>query len=306
MREKIYALVLSFVVMNLSLEAIWAKHLTLKSNLPILLLEGQEENNEKSQDFKQKLHQLLNKEISSKEGRKWINLINSKTDNRISPALKELAELSSKEKYSLVTLDTLRALSRINEPQNYFIDNVKNFKQNGRLAFYSAVILAYDSNEQIVNFLEGVSSQTLNSSNREDSYLRTVTSAAKNVLFLSKEYNKLQGAKIKCNYLIDQIGSGSIGGWYDNDSSEITLRPSKVWTRNKMYELSEQYPDEVAKTIFETDVRKKFEKDLTLLGDKTYGQKEYRKYISNFICLKAKKALYDLVNQARTQDTIKH
>lgn len=249
-----------------------------------------------------KLNQLASNEINSQEGRVWVIQAGNLKQQKYTGLFKKIAENTSVTlPMHTITLDALRALYKTGEPKQYFINNVVNFEKNKGLGYYSAIVLAYEPDYQFIELLSQTIKQAEKNNDSDVHYLENVVHHAVRVISLSESFDKAITVYEKTSFLLNLLRF-STSDQIDLEFPTIIKWPSSVWVRARFLELSEQYPDEVARIIFEIDVRKRFEKDLALLGDKTYGQKEYRKYVSNFICLKAKKALYDLVNQARAQE----
>lgn len=266
----------------------------------------QSSHEKESDQLEIKLNQLASNEINSQEGRVWVIKAGNLKQQKYTSTFKKIAESTSiTSPMHTITLDALRALYKTGEPKQYFIKNILNFEKNKGLGYYSAIVLAYEPDYQLIKLLNKTIKQAKKNNNPDVHYLENVVHHAVRVTGLSESFDKAITIYEKTSFLLNLLRF-STSDQIDPEFPTMIKWPSSVWVRARLFELSEQYPNEVATIIFEIDVRKRFEKDLALLGDKTYGQKEYREYVSNFICLKAKKALSDLVNHAQAQDTTNH
>lgn len=266
----------------------------------------QSSHEKESDQLEIKLNQLASNEINSQEGRVWVIKAGNLKQQKYTSTFKKIAESTSiTSPMHTITLDALRALYKTGEPKQYFIKNILNFEKNKGLGYYSAIVLAYEPDYQLIKLLNKTIKQAKKNNNPDVHYLENVVHHAVRVTGLSESFDKAITIYEKTSFLLNLLRF-STSDQIDPEFPTMIKWPSSVWVRARLFELSEQYPNEVATIIFEIDVRKRFEKDLALLGDKTYGQKEYREYVSNFICLKAKKALSDLVNNAQAQDTTNH
>jgi hypothetical protein len=207
-------------------------------------------------------------------------------DQRFIPILKEIAEATSKDKNHKVTYDALHSVWQLGEDKEYFLENAQSYQKNKWLAYYSILILGRDPNDdktlEVMNEIKTVSS---------DNQIRGAIAESERVRLLATHYKKLESAREKCNFLLNNFRST----WNPISLGETELgsptSPQAIWSQRELFNLSQESPEVVALAIFAIDLSESYE-------DESFT-KSYQDYVARLISVKAREKLQKLQEQTK-------
>lgn len=231
------------------------------------------------------LRQILGGGSEDLAARESVIMTGLSADRQFVPLLKEIVEATSKDRNRKVTYDALHSLWQLGEPREYFLNNALSHERNKWLAYYSILVLGRDpADERIVEVLNEIKAASA------DNQIRGAIAEAERVRFLETEYRQRQTPQEKCGYLMAHfrstwnpitLGQAEIGS---------PINPLVIWSQQKLFELSQESPEVVARAVFDIDLSKDF-------GDDSYT-KSYRAYVAQFLSEEARR-IYQQLEGAR-------
>jgi hypothetical protein len=227
------------------------------------------------------LRELIGGDRSVDEGVRLVEKAGALGDRELVPLLVQVAEEPQMKR--VIKLKALEALYRLGQPASYFERNAQAHRSDQWRAYYSILMLAGGPTDlATLKLLQAIGEES------DDTQIRGAVAEAEHVNFLADQLEKLQDPKDQATWLLAQVR----GGWNPITGAEggvdEFLRGKRLWVEERLFELSVEYPREVAEVV----AAWKVETD----GIGLEGQESYREYLCSVISKEARARYEELAD----------